>query len=47
MKTARVDTSRLKISTSQSPGVVGIALDVVGKQLVQQFHNVNIGGFLL
>jgi hypothetical protein len=38
-----------KFSTSQSPKVVGatVTLDVIGKQLVQQFHHVNIGGFLL
>jgi hypothetical protein len=34
MKTARVDTSRLKMFTSQSPEVMGIALDVIEKRLV-------------
>jgi hypothetical protein len=40
-----VKTSCLLISTCQSPMAAGLALDEIGRQVVQLFHNTNIGGF--
>jgi hypothetical protein len=37
----------LQISTSQSPKVADVALDVIGRWLVVLFHPNNTGGFLL
>ncbi len=44
---AIADTSRLIISTWQSPIVVGIALDVLERWLVQLFHYTKIERVLL
>ncbi len=44
---ASVDSNQLPISTCWSLKVKDIALDVIGRRLVQVFHNTNTGGFLM
>jgi hypothetical protein len=44
---ASVDTSCIPTHTYQSPTVTGVALDVIGRCLVQLFHQTKIGRFLL
>jgi hypothetical protein len=44
-KAVSVDSCRLPISTFQSP-MAAVALDVMGRGLVQQFDHDNTGGFL-
>jgi hypothetical protein len=47
LKTASVGTSNLIMSTSQSPKVADVALDVIGSQVVLLFHHTRTGGFFL
>jgi hypothetical protein len=44
---ASTDTSHSLITAVYSPTVTGFALDVIGHWVMQLFHHVKFGGFLL
>ncbi len=46
-KLASVETSQLVISTGRFPVAAGVAIDVRGNRVVQLFHHINTGRFLL
>ncbi len=45
--TDSVDTSRLIISTCHFPTAARVALDIIGRRLLQLFHHTNTSGFIL
>jgi hypothetical protein len=43
---ASIDASQLLISSCWSPIVAGVALDLLGRRVVQLFHPAKAGGFI-